>query len=40
VRLVQAVIWVATAVFVVLLFTPLVRQMLARLADSGAGFLP
>ena len=31
----QAVIWVATAVFVVLLFTPLVRQMLARLSDAG-----
>jgi hypothetical protein len=40
VRLVQAVIWVATAVFVVLLFAPLVRQMLVRLADPGAGFLP
>lgn len=37
-RLVQVVIWVATAVFVVLLFTPLVRQMLARLA--AADFLP
>jgi len=38
VRLVQVVIWVATAVFVVLLFTPLVRQMLARL--SGGEPLP
>lgn len=36
-RVVQAIIWVATAVFVVLLFTPLVRQMLARLADGPPG---
>lgn len=30
-RLVRILIWIATAAFVVMLFAPLVREMLARL---------
>jgi len=37
---VKVVIWVATAFFVGMLFSPLVTKMLARLSASGAGGLP
>ncbi len=33
--LLQAVIWLLTAVFVVMLFTPLVAEMMWRLATSS-----
>jgi hypothetical protein len=38
--LVRVVIWLATAFFVWMLFSPLVREMLARLQNSGAGGPP
>jgi hypothetical protein len=40
VRLVRTVIWVATAGFVVMLFYPLVVEMLARLAARGDSGFP
>jgi hypothetical protein len=40
VRLVKVVIWLATAFFVGMLFSPLVTEMLARLRASGGGGLP
>jgi len=39
-KLVRVAIWLATAFFVVMLFTPLVREMLERLSVSGATGLP
>ncbi|HET7342404.1 MAG TPA: hypothetical protein VFL90_13165 [Methylomirabilota bacterium] len=38
--LLRLAIWLATALFVVMLFTPLVREMLMRLASSGQTGLP
>jgi hypothetical protein len=38
--LVKVVIWVATAFFVGMLFSPLVTEMLARLSAGGGGGLP
>jgi len=40
VTLVKVVIWVATAFFVGMLFSPLVTEMLNRLGASGAGGPP
>jgi hypothetical protein len=40
VSLLRLAIWLATAFFVVMLFTPLVREMLTRLAASGQTGLP
>jgi len=37
---VKLVIWVATAFFVGMLFSPLVTEMLNRLSASDAGGLP
>jgi hypothetical protein len=37
---VKVVIWLATAFFVGMLFSPLVAEMLNRLSASGAGGLP
>jgi hypothetical protein len=38
--LVKVAIWVATAFFVGMLFSPLVTEMLARLSASGGEGLP
>jgi hypothetical protein len=40
VTLVRVAIWLATGFFVVMLFHPLVREMLMRLAASGQSGLP
>jgi hypothetical protein len=40
VTVVKVVIWVATAFFVGMLFSPLVAEMLDRLGSSNAGGLP
>jgi len=40
VRLVRLAIWIATAGFVVMLFYPLVREILARIAGQGESGLP
>jgi hypothetical protein len=40
VRLARAAIWIATAIFVLMLFYPLVTEMLARLAVRGDSGLP
>jgi hypothetical protein len=37
---VKVVIWVATAFFVGMLFSPLVTKVLTRLSNSGAAGLP
>jgi len=37
VRWLRAIVWVLTVTFVVLLFLPLVRQMVLRLTASGSG---
>ena len=39
-RLVRVAIWLATAFFVVMLFTPLVTEMLLRLTSTGQTGLP
>jgi hypothetical protein len=38
--LVRLAIWVATALFVGMLFSPLVTEMLARLGTSGSSGMP
>ena len=38
--LIQAAIWLLTAVFVAMLFTPLVAEIMTRLALSGQSGLP
>jgi hypothetical protein len=40
VRLVKVVIWLATAFFVGMLFSPLVQQMVWRLTAGGGEGLP
>jgi hypothetical protein len=40
VRLMRLAIWIATAAFVVMLFYPLVREIVARLGARGATGLP
>jgi hypothetical protein len=39
-KLVRAAIWLATGLFVFLLFYPLVMQMWERLSVSSGAFLP
>jgi hypothetical protein len=39
-RLVRVVIWLATAFFVGMLFSPLITKMLERLSASGAAGPP
>ena len=39
-KAVRLAIWLATAFFVVMLFSPLVREMLERLSASSASGLP
>ena len=39
-RLIRLGIWLATAFFVVMLFMPLVRQMVMRLASTGQTGIP
>ena len=39
-RLVRLLIWLATAFFAVMLFLPLVRQILRHLTESGRAGLP
>ena len=39
-RLIRVAIWLATAFFVVMLFTPLLREMAFRLTTSGQTGLP
>ena len=39
-RLLRLVIWLATLFFAVMLFLPLVREIIRRLTVSGAGALP
>lgn len=39
-RPVRLAIWLATAFFVVMLFTPLVREMVERLTASNSSGLP
>jgi len=39
-RLVRWLIWLATLFFAVMLFLPLVRQIIRRLTESGGGVLP
>jgi preprotein translocase subunit SecG len=39
-RLIRVAIWLATAFFVVMLFMPLVRQMVMRLATTGQSGMP
>jgi hypothetical protein len=38
--LMRAAIWLATALFVVMLFTPLVAEMMMRLSAAGQSGLP
>jgi hypothetical protein len=40
VRLARLAIWIATAGFVVMLFYPLVMEILARIAARGESVLP
>jgi len=40
VRLIRVAIWLATAIFVVMLFTPLVAEVLIRLSSIGQTGLP
>jgi len=40
VRLARLAIWIATASFVVMLFYPLVMEILARLSARGESVLP
>lgn len=39
-RLVRVLIWLATALFVVMLFTPLLAEMSLRLSTSSQSGLP
>jgi len=39
-RLVRLLIWLATLFFAVMLFLPLVRQIIFRLTESGNSALP
>lgn len=39
-RLVPVLIWLATAFFVIMLFTPLLTEMALRLSSSGQSGLP
>ena len=39
-RLLRLLIWLATLFFAVMLFLPLVRQILGRLAKTGASTIP
>ena len=39
-RLVRLLIWLATLFFAVMLFLPLVRQIIVRLTESGNSTLP
>jgi len=39
-RLVRLLIWLATLFFAVMLFLPLVRQIILRLTESGNSALP
>jgi hypothetical protein len=39
-NLMKVVIWLATALFVGLLFSPLVSEMVRRLTATGGGGLP
>jgi len=40
VRLLRLLIWLATLFFAVMLFLPLVREIIHRLTESGSGSLP
>jgi hypothetical protein len=40
VRLIKLAIWIATALFVWLLFSPLVSEMLLRLTPGNSGGIP
>jgi flagellar biosynthesis/type III secretory pathway M-ring protein FliF/YscJ len=39
-RLVRFLIWLATLLFAVMLFLPLVREIIRRLTESGGSGLP
>jgi preprotein translocase subunit SecG len=39
-RLLRLVIWLATLFFAVMLFLPLVRQIIRRVTESGGSGLP
>jgi preprotein translocase subunit SecG len=39
-RLLRLLIWLATLFFAVMLFLPLVRQIIWRLSESGGNTLP
>ena len=39
-RLIRWLIWLATLFFVVMLFLPLVRQIIRRLTEYGGGVIP
>jgi preprotein translocase subunit SecG len=39
-RLVRLLIWLATLFFAVMLFFPLVRQIIHQLSDSGGSAVP
>lgn len=39
-RLVRLLIWLATLFFAVMLFLPLVRQIIRRLTEAGGAGLP
>jgi hypothetical protein len=39
-RLLRLLIWLATLFFAVMLFLPLGREIIRRLAESGTGGLP
>lgn len=39
-RLIRIAIWIATALFVWMLFSPLVSEMLLRLSPSNSGAMP
>lgn len=39
-RLLRFLIWLATLFFAVMLFLPLVRQIIRRLMESGGGAIP
>jgi hypothetical protein len=40
VTLIRLAIWVATAFFVAMLFSPLVTEMMARLSPGNSGGIP
>jgi len=39
-RLLRSLIWLATLFFAVMLFLPLVREIIRRLTEAGPGTLP